>query len=79
VQLPRPQGTTRLLLLHANTPGVLAAVNGVLAERGINIEQQVLATAGHVGYVMTDVATADADLLSAVRAMPETIRLDALT
>jgi D-3-phosphoglycerate dehydrogenase len=82
VQLPRPQGTTRLLLLHANTPGVLAKVNGVLAERELNIEQQVLATAGHVGYVMTDIpaeaASADAELLGAVRAMPETIRLDAL-
>jgi D-3-phosphoglycerate dehydrogenase len=83
VQLPRPQGTTRLLLLHTNTPGVLAAVNGVLGERGVNIEQQVLATAGHVGYVMTDIpapaASADDDLLHELRSMPATIRLDALS
>ena len=40
---PAPQ---RLLLLHRNTPGVLATVNGVLAEHGINVEAQVLGTRG---------------------------------
>ena len=35
-------------------PGVLAAVNGVLAEHGVNIEGQLLATRGELGYLLTD-------------------------
>ena len=43
VALPRTGGH-RLLHLHVNTPGVLAKVNAVLADHGINIEGQLLAT-----------------------------------
>ncbi len=76
VHLPRPDGTDRLLLLHRNTPGVLAGVNGVLAEHGINVEAQVLGTRGGLGYVVTDVATpAGRDVAGALQAMPETVRL----
>ena len=45
----------RLLHLHRNTPGVLATVDGVLADHGINIEGQLLATHGEYGYVITDI------------------------
>ncbi len=76
VSLPRAPGTTRILLLHTNTPGVLATVNGALAEHGVNIEGQMLGTSGPLGYVVTDVAalTSD-DLLAALQALPETVRL----
>src|SRR5439155_22886393 len=40
VALPREPDQSRLLHLHVNTPGVLASVNGVLAEHGVNIEGQ---------------------------------------
>ena len=59
VALPATPGAVRLLLLHRNTPGVLASVNGVLADHGINVEAQVLGTRGPLGYVVTDVAAAD--------------------
>jgi len=76
VSLPRALGTTRVLLLHTNTPGVLATVNGVLADHGLNIEGQLLGTRGSMGYVVTDVAALDSDdVVDALRALPETVRL----
>ena len=74
--LPGSPRTLRLLHTHRNTPGVLAAVNGLLADRGINITSQQLATSGTVGYLLTDVADQDlGDLPDALRALPETVRL----
>ncbi|MBW3639978.1 MAG: phosphoglycerate dehydrogenase [Actinobacteria bacterium] len=78
VALPRAAGP-RLLHLHVNTPGVLATVTSLLAEHGINIEGQLLATAGPLGYVITDVAAVDLSALTgALLAMPETVRLRVL-
>ncbi|MDP3714638.1 MAG: phosphoglycerate dehydrogenase [Mycobacteriales bacterium] len=77
VSLQKVPGAHRLLLLHLNTPGVLATVNGVLAQHGLNIEAQVLGTRGGLGYVITDVAPFDApDVLEALACLPETVRLD---
>jgi D-3-phosphoglycerate dehydrogenase len=78
VALPRAAGP-RLLHLHVNTPGVLATVTSLLAEHGINIEGQLLATSGPFGYVITDVAVTDLSALTgALLAMPETVRLRVL-
>ena len=78
VALPR-SGGPRLLHLHVNTPGVLATVTSILAEHGVNIEGQLLATRGSLGYVITDVAGTELDgLLGDLRAMPETVRLRVL-
>ena len=59
VALPREAGSSRLLHIHRNTPGVLATVDGVLAGHGINIEGQLLATRGEYGYVVTDIGVPD--------------------
>ena len=76
---PQP-GTHRLAHLHTNTPGVLAAVNGVLAEHQVNVEGQVLSTRGHLGYLLTDIACDYApDVVDALAAMPETTRLRVLS
>jgi D-3-phosphoglycerate dehydrogenase len=76
VSLGRTPRTVRLLLLHSNTPGVLATVNGVLADHGLNIEGQVLGTSGALGYVVTDVARLEGDdVVKALDALPETLRL----
>ncbi len=78
VALPR-SGGHRLLHLHVNTPGVLATVTSILAQHGINIEGQLLATRGPLGYVVTDVGSTDLDgLLDDLRALPETVRLRVL-
>jgi len=79
VALPREAGTTRLLLLHTNTPGVLATVNGLLANHGVNIEGQLLGTRGHLGYVVTDIAAGcSREVVLALESLPETVRLRVL-
>ncbi|MCW2673314.1 MAG: D-isomer specific 2-hydroxyacid dehydrogenase NAD-binding [Frankiales bacterium] len=80
VALPRELGLARLLHLHVNTPGVLASVNGVLAEHGVNIEGQQLSTKGSLGFVVTDIAgTPSDDVVAALSSMPETVRLRVLS
>ncbi|GAA1918406.1 phosphoglycerate dehydrogenase [Nocardioides lentus] len=72
----RTASAQRIAHLHANTPGVLARANHVLAEAGVNIERQVLATRGECGYAVTDVAApVSPDALARLGAMDETIRL----
>jgi D-3-phosphoglycerate dehydrogenase len=70
----------RLAHLHANTPGVLAKVNSVLAAHDVNIEGQVLSTRDHLGYLLTDVGTDYApEVVHALNRMPETVRLRVLS
>ena len=77
--LPQSPGTHRLMLVHHNIPGVLAAVNRVLAEHSVNIEGQLLGTRGEYGYLLTDIGVDYSDeVLDQVRAMPQTIRLRVL-
>jgi D-3-phosphoglycerate dehydrogenase len=74
--LPRADGTLRLIHLHRNVPGVLARVNGLLAENGVNVEAQLLGTRGDLGYVVTDSASGTTQaIVDEIRAMPETISL----
>ena len=74
--LPRRKDTLRLVHLHRNVPGVLARVNGILAEHEVNIEAQLLGTRGDVGYLVTDsVSGTTQAIVDEIRAMPETIRL----
>src|SRR4051794_36659245 len=74
--LPRAQDTLRLIHLHRNVPGVLARVNGLLAEGGVNVEAQLLGTRGDIGYVVTDSASGTTQaIVDQIRAMPETISL----
>ncbi len=78
VALPRGAGC-RILHLHTNTPGVLAAVNALLAKHGMNIEGQLLTTQGSLGYAVTDVDGPELPAVSAaLLAMPETVRLRVL-
>ncbi|MHA3703782.1 phosphoglycerate dehydrogenase [Jatrophihabitans sp. YIM 134969] len=80
--LAAPPLTRRLAYLHRNVPGVLAALNAVLAEHHVNVEAQLLGTRGDVGYVILDVAGVSDDalpgLLERLRALDPTIRLRAL-
>ena len=77
--LPRRKDTLRLVHLHRNVPGVLARVNGILAEHEVNIEAQLLGTRGDVGYLVTDsVSGTTQAIVNEIRAMPETIRLRVL-
>jgi D-3-phosphoglycerate dehydrogenase len=70
----------RLIHIHRNTPGVLATINRLMAEQGLNIEAQHLGTRGDVGFVVTDVASNFSEpVLERLRELPETLRLRVLT
>jgi D-3-phosphoglycerate dehydrogenase len=80
VALPQLPGTHRLVHVHRNTPGVLAAVNSILAEHSVNVEGQLLGTRGEVGFLLTDIGTRYSDeVLDRLRAMEQTIRLRVLS
>jgi len=66
----------RFALLHRNVPGVLARIEALIAEHQLNVDGQVLATRGELGYVLTDVSGALPETLAeALQALPETVRL----
>jgi len=65
----------RVLHIHRNRPGVLSAINDLLADRGVNILGQHLQTRGELGYVVLDVDEVDAgDILPPLRTIDGTIR-----
>lgn len=69
-------GSHRLMHIHHNVPGILRAINDILADQGINIERQVLDTRGPLGYAIYDInRDCDETLLSKLRAVPHTIRV----
>ncbi|MDA8284485.1 MAG: phosphoglycerate dehydrogenase [Actinomycetota bacterium] len=76
VELPERSGAHTFVHIHRNTPGVLATINAIFADHGVNIEGQALGTQGDVGYVITEVASDfDADTLHRLAALEETVRL----
>ncbi len=78
--IPLQPGTHRLVHIHRNTPGVLAAVNSILAAHDVNVEGQLLGTRGEVGFLLTDIGISYSDeVLDQLRAMEQTIRLRVLS
>lgn len=69
-------GSARITHLHRNVPGVMARMNQILAEHGVNIDGQLLATEGDVGYAVTDISSElDAEAVNQLRELDETILL----
>jgi D-3-phosphoglycerate dehydrogenase len=64
VDLPIKKGTTRILNIHRNEPGVLGEINGIISRAGANIEGQYLSTDDEIGYLVMDVHSAHADQLA---------------
>ena len=76
IALGMTSGAHRLVHLHQNVPGVLAAINRVLADHHVNVEGQMLGTRDEIGYVITDIGTEyPPEVLSQLEAMDVTIRL----
>jgi D-3-phosphoglycerate dehydrogenase / 2-oxoglutarate reductase len=74
------QGSHRLAHVHRNVPGVLAKVNALFAEYGVNVDSQTLSTRGEVGYLLTDLnADYSPTMVERLEQMPETIRLRVLS
>lgn len=55
ITLPSLSKAHRFIHIHKNEPGILAEINHILAEHGINIVGQYLKTNEVIGYVITDI------------------------
>jgi len=62
VSLPGHVGTSRLLHVHHNQPGILNKINLAFAKLNINIAAQYLQTDDKIGYVVIDIETEDSAL-----------------
>jgi D-3-phosphoglycerate dehydrogenase len=72
------EGSYRLMHIHHNVPGILRAINDILADREINVERQSLNTRGNLGYAIYDINRAcDEELMTQLRAVPHTIAVRA--
>jgi len=75
VNPPSMPETHRILNIHQNVPGVLAAVNNIVSEVGANIEAQQLATTRDIGYLVMDVNRELSDEVhSRISALPMSVR-----
>ena len=77
VALPPHQGTYRLLHIHRNQPGVMASVNSVFSDSGINISGEYLQTNAALGYVVVDFDVSedfDIEKLDALKSIDGTLR-----
>jgi len=75
LQLSEHAEAHRILHIHANVPGVLQAINKVMADHDINIVGQHLQTHPNLGYVVLDIERSRPEgLLERLKAIPGTIR-----
>ena len=79
VQLPDLRRAHRFIHIHKNEPGVLAAINHVMAEHKINILGQYPNTNERIGYVITDVSKKyQSRVIEELKAVPRTINFRVL-
>jgi D-3-phosphoglycerate dehydrogenase / 2-oxoglutarate reductase len=75
LSLPPLPGTHRILNIHQNVPGVLAAVNNIVSEVGANIDAQRLATTRDIGYLVMDLNREVSDEVhTRISALPMNVR-----
>lgn len=75
VELAVKKGTSRLLNVHRNEPGVLGEINGIISKAGANIEGQYLSTDEKIGYLVMDVHSSHAAMLAdEIGKLPRSIR-----
>ncbi len=79
ITLPTLDNAHRLIHIHENVPGILARINQVLADHGINIVGQYLKTNELIGYVITDINKEyDKEVIAKLRAIEHTIKFRVL-
>lgn len=77
--LPTLENAHRLIHIHNNVPGILAKINLVLADHGINIAGQYLKTTESIGYVITDInKDYDKEVIKKLRGIENTIKFRVL-
>ncbi|MCO4292794.1 HAD-IB family phosphatase [Solitalea sp. MAHUQ-68] len=75
IQLTLQKNAHRLIHIHHNVPGIMAQINSVMADHGINILAQYLKTNEQIGYVITDVnAEYDKKVIKALKKIEHTIK-----
>ena len=75
VDLPVKKGTSRILNVHKNQPGVLGEINTIISKAGANIEGQYLSTDDEIGYLVMDVhSTHAANLCQEIEKLSRSIR-----
>ncbi|MBS1557172.1 MAG: phosphoglycerate dehydrogenase [Bacteroidetes bacterium] len=73
--LPTLENAHRLIHVHHNVPGILARINQILADHGINIVGQYLKTNELIGYVITDINKEyNKEVIKQLRAIEHTIK-----
>lgn len=77
--LPILKNAHRLIHIHNNVPGILAKINHVLADGGINIVGQYLKTTEDIGYVITDINKEyDKEVIKNLKSIDHTIKFRVL-
>ena len=71
VSLAQHVGSTRLLHIHKNQPGIMNQINLAFAQHDINITAQYLQTTADIGYVVMEVEAKDAEI-----AFDELLKID---
>lgn len=75
VSLPEHSGTSRLLHIHQNKPGILTKINQAFADLNVNIAAQYLQTDESIGYVVIDIETEDSAMaLKTLKQIEGTLR-----
>lgn len=75
VSLPEHTGTSRLLHIHHNQPGIMTKINQTFAEHNVNIAGQYLQTDDKIGYVVIDIETENSAIaLEKLKQIDGTIR-----
>lgn len=75
VALPAHPGKHRVLHIHKNVPGIIAAINGIFSQNNINISAQFLQTNEDIGYVVMDIDEEYSELaLKKLREIDGTLR-----
>jgi D-3-phosphoglycerate dehydrogenase len=79
LDVPLAAGRARVVNIHRNEPGVLSAINTVVAGSGTNIVGQQLATLADVGLLFVDLEMSPTDprahqLAAAIGALEPSLR-----
>lgn len=79
IQLPPFEKAHRLIHIHHNVPGVLAAINNVIAQHNLNIIGQFLKTNEQIGYMILAVDKEyDSTVIKDLKNIEHTIRFRVL-
>ncbi len=77
--LPILENAHRLIHIHNNVPGILAKINHILADNGVNIVGQYLKTNEQIGYVITDINKEyNKEMIKEMRSIENTIKFRVL-